>query len=50
MSINRVQIVLFVLYKFPHNKSFDQLSDISPENFIFLRTFNQNSKPLEIED
>ena len=44
------------------NKSFDQLLDISPENFIFLKTFDsefsyievsftdQNSKPLETED
>ena len=45
-----------------HHKSFGQLLDISPKNFIFLITFNsefsyievwftdQNSKPLEIED
>ena len=51
-----------VLYKFVPNKSFGQLLDISPKNFIFLKTFNseftyievwftdQNSKPLEIED
>ena len=51
-----------VLYKFVPNKSFGQLLDISPENFLFLKTFNlefsyikvrfidQNSKPLEIED
>ena len=51
-----------VLHTFISNKSFGQLSDISPKNFIFLRTFNsefsyievwftdQNSKPLEIED
>ena len=43
-----------------HHKSFGQLLDISPKNFIFLKTFNsefsyievwftdQNSKPLEI--
>ena len=51
-----------VLYKFVPNKSFDQFLEISPTNFIFLKTFNsefsyiqvwftdQNSKPLEIED
>ena len=51
-----------VLYIFVPNKSFSQLLDISPENFIFLKTFDsecsyievwftdQNSNPLEIED
>ena len=51
-----------VLYVFSPNKPFGQLLDISPKNFIFLKTFNselsyirvwitdQNSKPLEIED
>ena len=51
-----------VLYTFVPNKSFDQLLDISPRYFIFLKTFNsefsyievwfadQNSNPLEIED
>ena len=51
-----------VLYTFVSNKSFGQLLGISPNNFIFLKTFNseflyvevwftdQNSKPLEIED
>ena len=51
-----------VLYTFISNKSFNQLSDISPENFIFLKIFDleflyievlfiyQNSHPLEIED
>ena len=50
------------MYTFAHNKSFGQLLDISPKNFIILKTFNsdfsyikvwftdQNSKPLEIED
>ena len=50
------------LYRFVPNKSFDQLLDISPNNFIFLKTFgsefpyieewftDQNSNPLEIED
>ena len=49
-----------VLYTFVPNKPFCQLLDISPKNFIFLKTFNsellyievwftdQNSKPLEI--
>ena len=53
---------LRVLYVFSPNKPFGQLLDISPKNFIFLKTFNselsyirvwitdQNSKPLEIED
>ena len=51
-----------VLYTFVPNKSFGQLLDISPMNFIFLKTFDsefwyievwftdQNSKPPEIED
>ena len=51
-----------VLYTFVLNKSFGSLSDISPANHIFLKTFNsecieiivwftdQNSKPLEIEE
>ena len=50
------------LYTFIPNKSFGQLLDISPKNFIFLKTFDsefshievwftdQNYKPLEIED
>ena len=51
-----------VLYTFVPNKSLGQLLDISPKNFIFLKTFNsefsyievwftdRKSKPLEIED
>ena len=51
-----------VLYKFGPNKSFDQLLDISPKKFIFLKTFDsefsyikvwftdQNYKPLWVED
>ena len=51
-----------VLYIFVPNKSFGSLLDISPSSYIFLKTFNseydeivvrstdQNSKPLEIED
>ena len=50
------------LHTFVPNKPFGQLLDISPNNFIFLKTFNsefsyievwftdQNSKALEIED
>ena len=59
---NDYQQDLRVLYTFVPNKSFGQLSDISPKNFIFSKTFNskiscievwftdQNSKPLEIEN
>ena len=51
-----------VLYTFVPNKLFGQLLDISPKNFIFLKTFysefsytdvwftDQNYKTLEIED
>ena len=51
-----------VLHTFAPNNSFDQLLDISPQNFIFLKIFDsefshievwftdQNSNPLEIED
>ena len=51
-----------VLNTFVPNKSLGQFLDISPKNFIFLKTFNsefsyievwftdKNSKPLEIED
>ena len=51
-----------VLYTFVPNKSFGQLLDVSPKNFICLKTFNseisytevwfsgRNSKLLEIED
>ena len=51
-----------VLYAFVPNKSFSQLLDISPKNFIFLKTFNsefsyievwftdQQSKPVQFED
>ena len=51
-----------VFYTFIVNKSFVQLSDISPQNFIFSKTFNSefscikiwftdpNSKQLEIKD
>ena len=51
-----------VLYTFVPYKSFGQLLDISPENFMFLKTLDskssyievwfadQNFNPLEIED
>ena len=51
-----------VCYTFTPNKFFGQLLDVSPKNFIFLKTFDsefsyievwftdQNSKPLGIED
>ena len=52
----------WVLYTFVPNKSFGQLLETSPKNFIFLKISNsefqaieiwftdQNSQPLEIED
>ena len=58
---NSYQQNLRILYTFAPNKSFGQLLNISPENFIFLKTFDsefshidvwltdQNSKPLETE-
>ena len=51
-----------ILYTFVPNKPFGRLLEISPTNYIFLKTFNseydeikvwftdQNSQPLEIED
>ena len=51
-----------ILYTFVPNKSFGNLSEISPGSYIFLKTFNsefqeikvwstdQTSKPLEVED
>ena len=58
---NSYQQNLRILYTFAPNKSFGQLLNISPENFIFLKTFDsefsdidvwltdQNSKLLETE-
>ena len=37
-----------VLYTFVLNKSFDQLLDISPKNFIFLKTFNSELSYTEV--
>ena len=36
-----------VLYTFVTNKSFGQLLDISPKNFIFLKTFNSKFSYIE---
>ena len=59
---NDYQQDLRALYAFVPNKIFGQLLDISPKNFIFLKTFDseflyielwitdQNSKAVEIED
>ena len=60
--VNNYQQDLRALHTFVPNKSFSQILNISPKNFIFSKTFNsgssyievwftdQNSKPLEIED
>ena len=37
-----------VLYAFVPNKSFGQLLDISPENFIFLKTFDSEFSYAEV--
>ena len=37
-----------VVYTFVPNKSFGQLLDISPKNFIFLKTFNSEFSYIEI--
>ena len=37
-----------VLYTFVPNKSFGQLLDISPKNFIFLRTFDSEFSYIEV--
>ena len=60
--VNNYQQDSRALNTFVPNKSFSQILNISPKNFIFSKTFNsgssyievwftdQNSKPLEIED
>ena len=60
--VNNYQQDSRALHTFVPNKSFSQILNISPKNFIFSKTFNsgssyievwftdQNSKPLEIED
>ena len=37
-----------VLHTFAPNKSFGQLLDISPKNFIFLKTFNLEFSYIEV--
>ena len=37
-----------VLHTFVPNKSFGQLLDISPKNFIFLKTFNSELSYIEV--
>ena len=37
-----------VLYTFVPNKSFGQLLDISPKNFIFLKTFDSELSYIEV--
>ena len=37
-----------VLYTFVPNKSFDQLFDISPKSFIFLKTFDSEFLYIEV--
>ena len=37
-----------VLYTFVPNKSFDHLLDTSPENFIFIKTFNSDFSYIEL--
>ena len=37
-----------VLYTFIPNKSFGQLLDISPKNFIFLKTFDSKFSYIEV--
>ena len=44
---NDYQEDLRVLYSFVSNKSFGQLLDILPENFIFLKTLIQNFRILK---
>ena len=44
---NDYQQDLIVLYTFVPNKPFGSLVEISPTNFIPLKTFNQNFKPLK---
>ena len=68
LEITEVVLVYWNIFKSDYQQdsrvlyTFCQLLDISPKNFIFLKTFNsefsyievwftnQNSKPLEIED
>ena len=45
---NNYQQDMPVLYKFVPNKSFVQLLDISPKNFIFLKAFNSEFSFIEV--
>ena len=45
---NSYQLNSRVLYKFVPNKSFGQLLDISPENFIFSKTFDSKFLYFEV--
>ena len=36
------------LYTFVHNKSFGQLLDISPKNYVFLKTFNSEFSYIDV--
>ena len=38
-----------VLYIFVPNKSFEQLSNISPENFMFLKTFDSEFSHIDVQ-
>ena len=40
---------LMVLYMFVRKKSFGQLLDILPKNFIFLKTFNSEFSYIEVQ-
>ena len=46
--INDYQQDSRVLYTFALNKSFGQLLDISPKNFIFLKTFYSDFSYIEV--
>ena len=45
---NSYQLNSRVLYTFVPNKSFGQLLDISPENFIFLKVFDSEFLYIEV--
>ena len=45
---NDYQQDLKALYTFVPNKSIGQLSDISPKNFIFLKTFDSEFLHIEV--
>ena len=45
---NTYQLNVIVLYTIDPNKSFGQLLDISPEKFIFLKTFDSQFSYIEV--